>query len=128
MWDLNGLSMTRYSPKSPLAPIPGWKVTGDTDLLNNTRVAGLTYNPQLGAFVAWTGGSVVYFLYPDYRSKTINILGKIDIPDGPPATHGDLFGGFAYIPARNEYLAFSDVRHDFYLLLPPRDSRSGQGR
>ena len=119
MWDLNGLSMTRYSQKSPFAPIPGWKVTGDTDLLNDTRVAGLTYNPQLGAFVAWTGGSVVYFLYPDYRSKTINILGKIDIPNGPPATHGHLFGGFTYIPARNEYLAFSDVRHDFYLLMPP---------
>ena len=128
MWDLNGLSMTRYSPKSPLAPISGWKVTGDTDLLNDTRVAGLTFNPQLGAFVAWTGGSVVYFLYPDYRSKTINILGKIDIPNGPPATHGDLFGGFTYIRSRNEYLAFSDVRHDFYLLLPPRDSRSGEGR
>jgi hypothetical protein len=128
MWDLNGLSMTRYSPKSAFAPIPGWKVSGNTDLLNDTSVAGLTYNPQLGAFVAWTGGSVVYFLYPDYRSKTINILEKIDIPNGPPAAHENLFGGFTYIPARNEYLAFSDVRHDFYLLVPPGDSYSAQSR
>jgi hypothetical protein len=126
MWDLNGLSMTRYGANSPFAPIPGWKITGNMDLLNNTKVAGLTYNPQLDAFVAWTGGSAVYFLYPDYGNKTINILAKIDIPNGPPASDDDLFGGFTYIQARNEYLAFSDVRHDFYLLVPPRDSASAQ--
>jgi hypothetical protein len=118
--------MTRYGANSPFAPIPGWKITGNMDLLNNTKVAGLTYNPQLDAFVAWTGGSAVYFLYPDYGNKTINILAKIDIPNGPPASDDDLFGGFTYIQARNEYLAFSDVRHDFYLLVPPRDSASAQ--
>jgi len=120
MWNLNGLSMTRYSAKSPFAPDPDWKFTGDTDLLGDQYVAGLTYNPRLDAFVAWIGGSAVYFLYPNYGTKTINILAKIDIPDGPPATQENLFGGFTYIPSLNEYLAFSDVRHDFYLLLPPR--------
>jgi hypothetical protein len=61
----------------------------------------------------------VYFLYPNYTAKTIAILGKIDIPDGPPATDQDLYGGFTYISSRNEYLAFSDIRHDFYVLVPP---------
>ena len=119
MWNLNGLSMTRYSPQSPFAPDPGWQITGDTDLLADQSVAGLTYNPRLGAFVAWTGGSVVYFLYPNYSSKTIDILGKIDILDGPPGTDRNLFGGFTYIESLDEYLAFSDIRHDFYLLIPP---------
>lgn len=119
MWNLNGLSMTKYSAKSPFAPDTGWTVTGDTDLLSNTSVAGLTYNPNLGAFVAWTGGSTVYFLYPNYQSKVINILGKIDIPGGPPATTDNLYGGFTYIPDKNVYLAFSNVRNDFYLLVPP---------
>jgi hypothetical protein len=120
MWDLNGASMTRYSPKSPFAPVSDWRVTGDLDLLQDEQVAGLTYNPRLDAFVAWTGGSTVYFLYPNYRDKTIEILGKIDIPDGPPATREELHGGFTYSASRDEYLAFSDVQHDFYLLVPPR--------
>ncbi|HUN40102.1 MAG TPA: right-handed parallel beta-helix repeat-containing protein [Acetobacteraceae bacterium] len=121
MWDLNGLSMTRYNPSSPFAPAPGWRVTGDTDLLGDPQVAGLTYNPLLGAFVAWIGDSNVYFLYPNYRTRTIDIVAKIDIPDGPPpVAHVNLFGGFTYIASLNEYLAFSDVDQDFYLLLPPR--------
>jgi hypothetical protein len=126
MWNLNGLSMTKYSASSPFAPDTGWTVTGDTDLLSGVRVAGLTYNPNLGAFVVWRGGSTVYFLYPNYQTKVINILGKIDILDGPPVATDDLYGGFIYIPDKNEYLAFSNVRNDFYLLVPPRDSSSAR--
>ncbi len=122
MWNLNGLSMTKYSAESQFAPDTGWTVTGDMDLLSAVRVAGLTYNPNMGAFVAWSGGSAVYFLYPDYENKVINILAKIDIPDGPPATTENLYGGFTYIPDKNEYLAFSNVRNDLYLLVPPRGS------
>jgi hypothetical protein len=119
MWNLNGLSTTKYSASLPFAPDTGWTVTGDTDILGDMSVAGLTFNPNLGAFVAWMGGSTVYFLYPNYRTKAINILGKIDIAGGPPATTANLYGGFTYIPNKNEYLAFSDVRNDFYLLMPP---------
>lgn len=120
MWDLNGLTMSRYSPRSPFAPAAGWRVTGDMDLLGDSQVAGLTYNPRLDVFVAWAGGSTVYFIYPNYNTKTVDILGKVDIPGGPPATNQNLYGGFTYIPWRNEYLAFSDAYHDFYLLIPPQ--------
>ncbi len=126
MWNLNGLSMTKYSARLPFAPDIGWTVTGDVDLLNHMNVIGVTYNPNLGAFVAWSGGSTVYFLYPNYQTKVVNILGKIDIPNGPPATTGNLYGGFSYIAGKNEYLAFSDVRSDFYLLIPPGGSNSAQ--
>jgi hypothetical protein len=124
MWNLNGLSMTKYSARSPFAPDSGWTVTGDVDLLSNPNVIGLTYNPNLGAFVAWGGGSAVYFLYPNYKTKVVNILGKLDILDGPPAATGNLYGGFNYIPDKDVYLAFSDVRSNFYLLIPPGGSGS----
>jgi hypothetical protein len=126
MWNLNGLSMTRYSARSPFAPDNGWTVTGDTDLLKSTNVVGVTYNPNLSAFVAWGGASTVYFLYPNYQTKVVNIVGKVDIPDGPPATTINLYGGFSYIADKNEYLAFSDVRSDFYLLIPPGGASSAQ--
>jgi hypothetical protein len=122
MWNLNGLSMTKYSAGSPFAPDTGWTVTGDTDVLSDMSVAGLTYNPKLSAFVAWTGVSAVYFLYSNYQTKVVDILGKIDIPGGPPATTENLYGGLTYIPEKNEYLAFSDVRKDFYLLIKPENS------
>jgi hypothetical protein len=126
MWNLNGLSMTKYSARSPFAPDNGWTVTGDMDLLKSTIVVGVTYNPNLSAFVAWRGGSTVYFLYPNYQTKVVNIVGKVDIPDGPPATTSNLYGGFNYISDKNEYLAFSDVRSDFYLLIPPGGASSAQ--
>jgi hypothetical protein len=126
MWNLNGLSMTKYSARSPFAPDSGWTVTGDVDLLSNPNVIGLTYNPNLGAFVAWGGGSAVYFLYPNYKTKVVNILGKLDILDGPPAATGNLYGGFNYIPDKDVYLAFSDVRSNFYLLIPPGGSGAAQ--
>lgn len=126
MWNLNGLSMTKYSSHAPFAPDTGWTVTGDSDLLKNMSVPGLTYNSNLGAFVAWTGGSTVYFLYANYRTKVIDILGKTDIHGGPPAANDNLYGGFTYIPGRDEYLAFSNVREDFYLLVPPRDTNSAK--
>jgi len=126
MWNLNGLSMTKYSTHEPFAPDSGWTVSGDTDLLKNMSIPGLTYNPSLGAFVAWTGGSTVYFLYANYQTKVIDILGKTDIRGDPPAAKDNLYGGFTYIPGRNEYLAFSNVREDFYLLVPPRDANSSR--
>lgn len=126
MWNLNGLSMTKYNPKSPFAPDAGWTVVGDIDLLADLKVPGITYNPKLGAFVAWTGGSIVYFLYPDFRTKVIKILGKIDIQGGPTATNDNLYGAFTYIPEKNVYLAFSNVRNDFYLLTPPDGSNSAR--
>jgi hypothetical protein len=122
MWNLNGLSMTKYDAKSPFVPDAGWTITGDTDILSAPRVAGLTYNPNLGAFAAWRGGDTVYFLYPDYQHKVINIIGKVDISDGPPGTPDNFYGGFTYINDMNEYLAFSNTRNDFYLLVPPKDS------
>jgi hypothetical protein len=122
MWNLNGLSMTKYNAQSPFAPDTGWTVTGDTALLSAPRVAGLTYNPNLGAFVAWRGGNTVFFLYPDYQMKVVNIIGKVDISDGPPGTADNFYGGFTYINDMNEYLAFSNTRNDFYLLVPSKDS------
>jgi hypothetical protein len=123
MWNLNGLSISKYSPNEPFIRDKDWQINGATDLLGDPHHVGLTYNSKLKAFVAWTGGAAVYFLYPEYGSKTIRIVAKMDVAAGP-AYDGDLDGKFVYLPGKDSYLAFTGMDSDFYFLVPPPDAKS----
>jgi hypothetical protein len=130
-WNLNGLSMTKYGTlgttgtigiaggSGPLfQPDTSWTVTGDTTILNTSRAPGITYNPSLKAFVAWAGDDKVYFMYPNYQTKVLDIVSKFDMVGWPTYT-GDLNGKFVYIPEKNAYLVFTGFNTPFYYLIPP---------
>lgn len=122
MWNLNELSLSKYSSSASFNHDPAWTIRGSRDLLDDPHHPGITYNPKLKAFVAWTGSSVIYFLYPNYKSRTIDIVAKMDIPPGPTESANDLDGKFIYIPDMDAYLAFSGVNENFFLLTPVPDS------
>ncbi len=148
VFDLNGLSLSKYGANGGRGtngnaggpgPIykglntnrtgyyagytaPGtWTVTGNTEALSHPT-AGLTYNPKLDRFVAYPGGSTIYFLKPNYRTRTLNILAKT-VPGGPTGSVG--YSGFVYMPERDDYLAFAGTGSDLFQLVPPAD---GTGR
>jgi hypothetical protein len=118
VYDLNGLSMGRYGAGTPYKADTSWKVTGDTSLLEVTGPA-ITFNPKLDMFVAWAGTAKLYFVQPDYRSKTLNIISK-RIDNGPSMTEArPMAGWFAYLPDHDAYLAFTAMDRNIWLLLPP---------
>ena len=132
LYNLNGLSMTKYGTNGSkgtngLAGGSGpqfdadtsWTVAGDTTLLDYPH-ASLTYNPKIDMFVAWTGTSKVYFVQLNYSTKTATIISK-QVPGGPSATYnyGGMAGHLIYIPASDEYLVYTGVNSDFWLLVPP---------
>ena len=120
MWNLNGLSLTKYGAHAPFIHESGWTIIGDKELFKNPHRPGITYNPKLKAFVAWTGSTTIYFLYPNYTSKTISVVAKMDVAAGPSDRANDLDGKFTYIPESDAYLAFTGMRQNFSLLIPPR--------
>ena len=128
MWNLNGLSLARYSASKPFSREVGWKINGSVDLLNDEHHPGLTYNAKLKAFVAWTGSSTVYFLFPNYSTKTISIVAKTDIAEGPGETVNDLDGKFTYIPEDDAYLAFIDMSRNLFFLEPSRAMPSAESK
>ncbi len=135
LYDLNGLSLTKYGtngqggtdgvvggPGPEFKPDTSWTVTGDTTILQ-AFMPSFTYNPKLDMFVAWAGTDKFYFIKLDYATKTANIISK-HIPGGPTTYdgYGGLAGHLIYIPSLDEYLVFTGISNDFYLLVPPSSS------
>lgn len=127
VFNLNGLSMTKYGTLgkggttgtvggsgSMFDPDVSWKVTGELEALR-TDNAAITYNTKLQKFVIWTGGDIIYFLTPDYKTKTIDILSKRVY--GAP-TSSNVAHKFSYIPERDLYIAFVGTNKNFFLLKP----------
>jgi hypothetical protein len=128
MFNLNGLSLTKYGtlgqkgstgtaggPGPMYEPDTTWSFTGETSVLGMSDVA-LTYNSKLKKFVAWAGGDIIYFLTPNYQTKTIDILSK-HVYSNPSSSVG-VANKFTYIPDRDVYLAFVGTNKNFFILKP----------
>lgn len=129
MYNTNGLSQSAYGTLSskgttgvagsaqPLyVPDTTWTLAGDTSVASMPDV-GITYNPKIQKFVAWAGGDVLYFLTPNYQTKTLYIVAK-HVAGNPTSAVGVAYK-FTYIPERDVYLAFVGTDKNFYYLVPP---------
>lgn len=128
VYDLNGLSMTKYGTAGKggsTGTIGGsgplfqgdqsWVYTGDTSMLDIADVA-LTYNPKIKKFVAWAGDDRVFFITPNYATKTLDIITK-RVYGNPTSTVG-VRHKFTYLPDKDLYVAFVGTNKDFYFLMP----------
>jgi hypothetical protein len=137
IWNFNGLSLDAYGtngspgttgvvggPEPLFTTQPDWGAHGNTDAVNGPL--SVTYNPKLRAWVGWDLGSTLYFFFPDYEQKTINIVAKNDIAGGPK---GDpTAASITYIPDHDVYVVNAGWGSNFYLLSPPEEGTALQAQ
>ncbi len=136
VFNLNGLSTSAYGTAGkggtngtiggtqPLfSPDKTWTVVGNTDIFAASSF-GVTYNPNIQQFVAWTGGDQLYFIAPNYQTKTLTVVSKT--VSGAPVRNNGRYGSpiaptngkFIYIPDKDVYLAYTGLDKDITLLCP----------
>jgi hypothetical protein len=132
IWNLNGLSLDRYGtaggpgttgvvegPQPIFQTEPGWTASGDTDGVNVPLA--MTYNSKLQAWVGWDAGTTLYFFFPDYKRKNINIVAKDDLSSSPKR-NPDTTASITYIPDHDFYVVNAAWEGNFWLLIPPADA------
>jgi len=128
IWNLNGLSLDRYGtagrpgttgvvggPQPIFQTEPGWTASGDTDGVSVPLA--MTYNSKLQAWVGWDVRTTLYFFFPDYARKNINIVAKNDLTGGPKGDSSTT-PSFTYLPDHDMYLVNAAWGGNFYLLIP----------
>ncbi|HET6250068.1 MAG TPA: hypothetical protein VFE47_20420 [Tepidisphaeraceae bacterium] len=103
-----------------LAPIPQRitmeeiQTTGDTEILDRCS-PGFCYVPCIDRFVAWASGPEVYTLDIDSKKWTKHAPAATNtVLPGKPDQWGT-FGRFRYVPSKNVFVVYNDVKQDVYI-------------
>jgi hypothetical protein len=110
----DGLDLATYALSSAGATRTDLRSTGLAGALPGSP--GLAYVPGLDRFVAWSGGSTVFFLDPTtWAWKSVQAAG--DTP-GPAASNGT-YGRFRYSPGHHVLIGVSSTQQNVFLYKPP---------
>jgi hypothetical protein len=90
------------------------QTTGDTEVASAPS-PGFCYVPPLDQFVAWANGADVYTLDIDARRWTKHPPAATNRVTPGPAQQWGTFGRFRYVPSRNLFILYNNVKQNVFL-------------
>jgi hypothetical protein len=79
----------------------------------NTQAPGFVYDPDVGKFVAWIGGSDVYTL--DMGTMQWTKYARLGGGNPLPAVNTGTFGRWRYIPSMKVFITVSDINQNVWI-------------